>query len=101
MRNALSKLSAGRPRWRLLIAALLLLGGWLLFFDSHSVVKRYRWHQELEHLEQENADLRRQIEELDHTLKEGLSEEDIERIAREQYGMRRPGETVYRVKPRP
>jgi cell division protein FtsB len=30
-------------------------------------------------------------------VQEGLSPATVERVAREQYGMRRPGETVYPV----
>ena len=86
-----------RTRKRLFIAGLVLLGLWLLFFDSHSLVKRYTWHQELDQLRQENKVLEQRINELDRTLEEGLSAEDVERIAREEYGMRRPGETVYRL----
>lgn len=92
-----NRLFSRRTRKRLLIAGLVLLGLWLLFFDSHSLVKRYTWHQELDRLRQENKVLKQRINELDKTLEEGLSAEDIERIAREEYGMRRPGETVYRL----
>ena len=70
---------------------------WLTFFDSHSLLKRYRWHTELDELRSENEELRRRISQLEHELADGISDEQIERIAREQYGMRRPGETVYRV----
>ena len=88
-------------RWHLLLALILLIGIWLAFFDSHSLLKRYRWHQERELLHRENQALQQRIDVLDSKLKKGLSKEDVERIAREQYGMRRPGETVYRIAPSP
>ena len=88
-------------RWHLLFGVILLLGIWLAFFDSHSLLKRYRWHQERELLHHENQALRKRIDVLESKLEKGLSKEDVERIAREQYGMRRPGETVYRVAPAP
>ena len=76
------------------------LGGlfvWVAFFDSHSLARRIAWHQELGHLNRENADLREQIRTLEDGLEATPSASVVEQIAREQYGMRRPGETVYRV----
>lgn len=85
-------------RWILggLATALLV---WVLFFDSHSLLKRYQWHQELDALTQENAELRRDIERLQSQLERPLPDRVVERIAREEYGMKRPGETVYHVNP--
>lgn len=83
-------------RW-LAAAAGLFLIVWLLFLDSHSVMKRVRWHQQEAQLTQENERLRAEIDALDAKLEEPPSDALIERIAREQYGMRRPGETVYRI----
>ena len=84
-------------RLRLLLGLIVVVLVWLTFFDSHSLLKRYRWHSELRELQTENEHLRERIAELEHELADGISDEQIERIAREQYGMRRPGETVYRV----
>lgn len=72
---------------------------WVLFFDSHSLLKRYQWHQELDALTQENEELRREIQHLQTQLEKPLSDQVVERIAREEYGMKRPGETVYHVNP--
>ena len=85
---------------------LLLFGGllallaftWIAFFDSHSLLKRYRWHQQYEAVSAENQSLREQIQALDKKLDEPLSDETVERIAREEYGMKRPGETIYRIR---
>ncbi|WP_103020923.1 FtsB family cell division protein [Salinibacter altiplanensis] len=93
-----STLSARRVRWGIG----LLLGGvlvWIAFFDSHSLWQRYRWHQELEATTAENADLRSEIERLRSQLDRPLSDSVVERIAREEYGMKRPDETIYRVEP--
>ena len=86
-------------RLRLSLAAAFGLGlfVWVAFFDSHSLAKRIAWHQELAHLNQENATLREQIRTLEDGLEATPSASVVEQIAREQYGMRRPGETVYRV----
>ena len=93
-----STLSGRHVRWGLG----LLLGGvlvWVAFFDSHSLWQRYRWHQELEATARENADLRAEIERLRSQLDRPLSDSLVERIAREEYGMKRPGETIYRLDP--
>ena len=93
------------PRRRLqgpLLGVVVLLATlWFTFFDSHSLVKSVRWHQEVARLTEENEALRQEIEVLEERLAEPLSDEFIEKIAREEYGMRRPGETVYRVKQKP
>lgn len=70
---------------------------WVAFFDSHSMFKRVRWHQEYVRLAHTNEVLERQIDSLETQLKAPLSDEVVEQIAREEYGMRRPGERVYRV----
>ncbi|PEN13894.1 septation ring formation regulator EzrA [Longibacter salinarum] len=83
-------------RW-LLVGAGAFLVLWILFFDSHSLLQRYQWHAELEQLTQENARLMRETEKLREQLAEPLSDQTVEQIAREDYGMIRPGETVYRI----
>ncbi len=95
-----SSLSAGAKRhlrktllWTLVGAAL----GWFVFFDSHSLLKRMTWRSEYLNVREENEKLRTDIEELDKEARDGLSDEAVEKIAREEYGMRRPGETVYPV----
>lgn len=70
---------------------------WVLFFDSHSLLKRYYWQQELESLTQENKRLRTDIERLQTKLDKPLPDSVVERIAREEYGMKQPGETIYQI----
>ncbi|MFB6279121.1 MAG: septum formation initiator family protein [Salinibacter sp.] len=72
---------------------------WVLFFDSHSLLQRYYWQQELEATKRENATLRKDIERLRAQLDRPLSDSAVERIAREEYGMKRPDETIYRIEP--
>lgn len=83
-------------RW-LVAAGLVALLLWVAFFDSHSVVRRAQYAQDLARLTEENARLRDENAVLARQVEAGLSPLTIERVAREQYGMRRPGETVYRV----
>ena len=97
--------NADAPRRRLqgplIVVVVLLAALWFTFFDSHSLVKSVRWRQEMARLTEENETLRQEIEVLEERLAEPISDEVIEKIAREEYGMRRPDETVYRVKQKP
>ncbi|MCY3594627.1 MAG: septum formation initiator family protein [Bacteroidetes bacterium] len=87
------------------LSPLVLIGSviavWLLlqfvWFDSYSWVRYRDWQKEHEELLEENARLQAEIIELRALLEAPPSDEVIEKIAREQYGMRREGETVYRV----
>lgn len=72
---------------------------WFGFFDSYSIWTRYQLEREkkdlihrTEQLVADTQNLRLKIEALrnDPSL--------LEKIAREEYGMRRPGETVYRIR---
>lgn len=82
-------------------ATLLLLGGfillWVLLFDSHSILNRLRWHHEAEQLREENARMEAVVVQTKEALSRQNDDDEIERIARESYGMRREGETVYRI----
>ncbi len=83
---------------RLLLGGALLVLGWVAFFDSHSLLRRARWTYELHAKKAENARLEGELEKLQQALESVDTPEVTERVAREQYGMRRPGETVYPVK---
>ena len=81
----------------MLLVGLVALIGWLAFFDSHSLVRRVGYYHALRQISAENELLRAENAKLAEQVDEGLSDEMTERVAREQYGMRRPGETVYRL----
>ena len=93
----LSRLKEPRVRRRVVLAAVSLLIVWLTFFDSHSLIRRIGWHQEFGRLQDENEELQTQISDLESELEKGLSDERVEKIAREEYHMKKPDETVYRV----
>ena len=89
-------------RWRKSFLALI-LGGviviWFTFIDTYSLWTRYELRQrkgelkaKTEQLDRETAELKEKIEHLenDPVL--------LERIAREEYGMKKEGETVYKIK---
>ena len=84
---------------------LLIIGGiiaaWLLlqfvWFDSYSWVRYQQWQQEYQQLVEENQQLTSEIAQIEVFLETPPSDDLIEKIAREQYGMRRDGDTVLRV----
>lgn len=86
-----------RLRRRALILGLAGLGLWVTFFDSHSLYRRASYAHELDRLTEENRQLAAENEALAARLERGLDAATLERVAREEYGMRRPGERVYRV----
>ncbi|MEZ4700333.1 MAG: septum formation initiator family protein [Rhodothermales bacterium] len=87
-----------RSRRNAVIAGVSFVLIWVTFFDSHSLLRRARWQMEYRALVEENARLQVEIDSVSSAIEAGLTDEIVEQIAREEYGMRRPGETVYRIK---
>ncbi|MGF1669078.1 MAG: septum formation initiator family protein [Balneolaceae bacterium] len=72
---------------------------WILFFDTYSLLTRYELHQQKNNLIERTGELKNQTAELEIKINELNNNSDLlEKIAREEYGMRKPGETVYRIK---
>ena len=70
---------------------------WVAFFDSHSLLRRAGYARELDRLTTENGAMAADNVATQARITRGLDDATAEEVAREQYGMRRPGETVYRV----
>ncbi|MDX1671075.1 MAG: septum formation initiator family protein [Balneolaceae bacterium] len=81
----------------------LILGGfvfiWFAFIDTYSLWTRFELHQRKIELQKKTARLEAETAELKQKI-EALKRDPalLERIAREEYGMRREGETVYKIK---
>lgn len=88
-----------KPRYLLVLLVLVLGLIWVLFFDSYSVVQRLKWTQERDLLLQENQKKYQEQLRLQGQLNSADPDELNERSAREHFGMRKPGETIYRVVP--
>lgn len=84
-------------RKRLVLIGLALVALWVFFLDSHSVLKRLQMTYERRVLQAEVETLQAENEELQDRLRTGITDDIVEEVAREQYGMRRPGEVVYPV----
>lgn len=75
------------------------VAAWFLFFDTHSLLTKMELkHQKKDLIErtemyqQRTAELEQKINELEN------NPYLLEKIAREDYGMKKPDETVYRIK---
>lgn len=71
---------------------------WFAFIDTYSLWARFELHQRKETLKVKIAQLKAETNRLKqkiHTLKS--DPELLERIAREEYGMKKKGETVYKI----
>lgn len=89
-------------RWKksaLLSVLVLFLVLWFGFFDTYSLWSRFQLEKEKRDLVNRTELLVHQTEQLRMKI-ESLQNDPaiLERIAREEYGMRRPGETVYRIR---
>ncbi len=89
-------------RWRksfLLTLLILSLVIWFGFLDTYSLWSRYELSRRKEDLIEKTAELKKETQELNKKIDNLKNNPQlIEKIAREEYGMRRKGETVYRVK---
>ena len=82
-------------------ALLLLLFAGLTVYGWQGVVRLRQMHDQLQALEQENVTLRREAERLAQVIDRLRNDPAyLERIAREERGMVRPGETVLKFPPK-
>lgn len=89
-------------RWRKSFLALI-LGGfvfiWFAFIDTYSLWTRYQLSQRKDDLKHKTEELEAETARLKQQIKDLKSDPALlERIAREEYGMKKEGETVYKVK---
>lgn len=89
--------------WKKSFLISLLIGSfvlWFTFFDTYSLMTRYQLHSKKSDLIERTKELNQKTSELQQKIEELKNNPDLlEKIAREEYGMRKPGETVYRVRP--
>lgn len=71
---------------------------WFLFFDTHSLMTKLKLDQQKKELIESTEEYKKRTADLENKIKElESSSELIEKIAREDYGMKKPDETVYKV----
>jgi len=89
-------------RWKKSFLVILLVAfvvAWFTFIDTYSLKTRWDLYTQKEDLKERTEELNNRSEELKVKI-DRLNEDPalLEKIAREEYGMRKPGETVYKVK---
>lgn len=89
-------------RWRKSFLGLI-IGGflfvWFAFIDTYSIWTRIQLNNQMNDLQEKKQELQEET----HILREKIEDLKtdpnlLERIAREEYGMKREGETVYKIK---
>jgi cell division protein FtsB len=89
-------------RWnkKILLGLLgLVLVIWFLFVDAYSLKTRWDLGQQKKELIQKTEELKSESETLEQGIQKLENNPDlIEKIAREEYGMKKPGEKVYKIK---
>ncbi|MDZ7681337.1 MAG: septum formation initiator family protein [Fodinibius sp.] len=89
-------------RWRKSFLALI-LGGfvviWFTFIDTYSIWTRVELNQRKAELKQKTQELKADTQILKQKIEDLKTDPFLlERIAREEYGMKKEGETVYKIK---
>jgi cell division protein FtsB len=79
-----------------LLAACIVI--WFLFFDTYSLFTKIQLENRKEELIERTAEYEKKAAQLDEKIEQLENNPDlIEKIAREDYGMKKPDETVYKV----
>lgn len=89
-------------RWRkqfLFTVLAVFLVVWFAFLDTYSITTRVRLASERADLIRKTEQLKAETAELEKKIANLRNDSALlERIAREEYGMKKPNETVYRIK---
>lgn len=73
---------------------------WFLFFDTYSLLTKVQLELKKNDLIERTEEYQMQTIELESKIDDLEKNPDLlEKIAREDYGMRKPNETVYKIKP--
>ncbi|MCK9527024.1 MAG: septum formation initiator family protein [Limnochordia bacterium] len=80
--------------WRIILLVILL---WVGFSFARGGLANLKLRQEIEALEKRLVVLEMRKDDLEREIEEWKSPENVERVAREQLGLVKPGETLYRV----
>lgn len=72
---------------------------WFSFIDVYSLKTRWELHERKQELQIKTEELAEKSEQIKSRM-QALENDPalLEKIAREEYGMRKPGETVYKIK---
>lgn len=82
-----------------MIAAVLILIGWVLYVSSKQIERGRRIQEEIRALETEATKIHRENETLSERISYFATDDYREQVAKNQLGMKKIGETVIEVKP--
>lgn len=78
------------------IISILIFIIWISFFDRNDLIERFSNIRELQRIEQEKEFYKKKIEEYKKRMNELQTDrENLEKFAREQYLMKKPGEDIF------
>jgi cell division protein FtsB len=88
----------GKRSWLIgLLAAF--VAAWFLFFDTHSLMTKVKLESQKKDLIERTKEYQKRTAELEQKINDlDTNPELLEKIAREDYGMRKTDETVYKIK---
>ncbi len=74
------------------------VAAWFLFFDTHSLLTKFELQKQKKELIERTNEFQERTAELEKKINDLENNPDLlEKIAREDYGMRKPDETVYKI----
>jgi len=81
------------------LIVLLVFGVFIVFFDEHNLIDRFRTYREIKSLEKEMKFYQDEIEQTKKKKNELKSNnENLEKFAREQYLLKKPNEDIFIIK---
>jgi cell division protein FtsL len=81
-------------RWRLVIAAVVVVAGFIMFSFSGLVVNGYRLNRQAEALRQNIQELKTENDQLQQEATNLESDQGLEKLAREELGWVKPGDVA-------
>ena len=83
---------------KFIVQAILALFVFWFFFGDFGLVTRFSMEREHRQLMERQAEEQKKIVEDRATIRQAYSQDSIEKVAREKYNFRKPGETVFIIR---
>lgn len=84
-----------KPFKNIYILVLVVFAIWMIFGDKNSLLIHHELNSEINDLEGEKEFYKREIEKNNRAIKDLSTEDGIEKLAREEYYMKRENEEIY------
>ena len=89
------KLKILKPFKNVFILVLVIFTIWMLFFDANSWLIHHELNSDIDDLNAEKNYYQKEIEKDDKIIKKLITEEGLEKFAREEYYMKRENEEIF------